>query len=972
MGMVFSQINVTLDQTIREVPLFGIANSSMRYNNYNGSGVEYDFGEQDFEKATECINPHVMTFPSANPCYFDWNDGWALDSAEIVDYVNTLDLPYTNYHDANSNGEHFFNVSNEDYEWWENADGTWNKANIDITDFSNFINTNDVKGTFSLNMITSSIETTMNMVRDNFQAGVSFEHIELGSEYYLRSGGDKWDDVNGNFMYDVGEELTKDKDDDGNFDPGRFEFIYPTPESFALECNKYIDSLSNILPSTTKFAVTSKNKSGDPRSDDWTRQVLKHIDSSLIDTIYLSWHEYLRFEKKDDDAGNQDTLTAEQVLAFPQFRYEDMITASGMNPGAIEALENELDLKIKIWLTESAFRELGEKPWIYKWAQSLVNIQNYSLMLTNSYIEIIMLQALHGYSSTSAINHGYAFPDDFPPYTNQDSCSPYGRTATAFSIYFWNYISEGMTHMQELNFENTNGDHRGVILVDPFDGDSELDNPLSPEVGYEYAYLMGWKFNNTSNGEERAIIINIADTPKTIQYDSNSPLINNSNLRCIQITSLNSSGEPSIDQYITGDNDLSFDTTNVFSGMVLPPYSINLFEPYAGSSYPWYVSNEGSDIEGNGSAENPFASIQKGIDIAVNGDTVLVLSGTYQENVNFNGKNIFLTSLLLQYPDSLSLIDSTIIDGNQTGRVITLNNGENSTAHLFGFTIQNGSVMTENSDGGGIMISNSSPTLEYLKVINNSSSDDGGGISFHINGGISSSPSLRNILIANNSSSDDGGGVHIVASDPIFYNVTIVNNHSGGSGGGINIGSSQGIPSNVNIVNSIIWNNSSSWNNVNSNLSITYSNIENGFEGIGNINSDPLFCDNENSNFTLAENSPCVETGENGVNMGALGVGCEEILSNENDVIPSQYSLHTYPNPFNPVAKILFSIPQLGLVSIKVYDITGREIETLANRNFNPGNYSINWNASAYPSGIYFVRMATGVYIKTQKVVLIK
>ncbi len=57
---------------------------------------------------------------------------------------------------------------------------------------------------------------------DGALVGVSFEHIELGSEYYLRAGGDKWDDVNGNFMYDEGEALTKDKDDDGEFDPGRF------------------------------------------------------------------------------------------------------------------------------------------------------------------------------------------------------------------------------------------------------------------------------------------------------------------------------------------------------------------------------------------------------------------------------------------------------------------------------------------------------------------------------------------------------------------------------------------------------------------------------------------------------------------------------------------------------------------------------------------------------------------------------
>ena len=132
--------------------------------------------------------------------------------------------------------------------------------------------------------------------------------------------------------------------------------------------------------------------------------------------------------------------------------------------------------------------------------------------------------------------------------------------------------------MQELNFESTNGDHQGVISVDPFDGDPELDNPLSPEVGYEYAYLMGWKFNNTSSGEEKAIIINVADTPKTIQYDANAPIFNNSNMRCIHITSFNNDGVPSIDQYINGDGDLNYDTTDVVSSMIIPPYSVNLFE----------------------------------------------------------------------------------------------------------------------------------------------------------------------------------------------------------------------------------------------------------------------------------------------------------------------------------------------------------------------------------------------------------
>ena len=69
-NLLTSQISVSLDNSnIREVPLFGLANSSLRYNDYEDSGLEYDFGEPDFESAALCINPHVLTFPGANPCY---------------------------------------------------------------------------------------------------------------------------------------------------------------------------------------------------------------------------------------------------------------------------------------------------------------------------------------------------------------------------------------------------------------------------------------------------------------------------------------------------------------------------------------------------------------------------------------------------------------------------------------------------------------------------------------------------------------------------------------------------------------------------------------------------------------------------------------------------------------------------------------------------------------------------------------
>ncbi|SVC12668.1 uncharacterized protein METZ01_LOCUS265522, partial [marine metagenome] len=66
----------------------------------------------------------------------------------------------------------------------------------------------------------------------------------------------------------------------------------------------------------------------------------------------------------------------------------------------------------------------------------------------------------------------------------------------------------------------------------------------------------------------------------------------------------------------------------------------------------------------------------------------------------------------------------------------------------------------------------------------------------------------------------------------------------------------------------------------NSSLTITYSDIEGGWTGTGNIDSDPLFCNANSSDYTLGENSLCVGTGENGTNMGAFGVGCDSLYAN--------------------------------------------------------------------------------------------
>ena len=95
-------------------------------------------------------------------------------------------------------------------------------------------------------------------------------------------------------------------------------------------------------------------------------------------------------------------------------------------------------------------------------------------------------------------------------------------------------------------------------------------------------------------------------------------------------------------------------------------------------------------------------------------------------------------------------------------------------------------------------------------------------------------------------------------------------------------------------------------------------------------------------------------------------------IRNEGTVLDQFALLPNYPNPFNPTTTISFSIPQFGLTTITAYTINGRQLETLTNEVLSIGNYSINWSASSFPSGVYLIRMESGEFTQTQKVLLVK
>jgi hypothetical protein len=89
--------------------------------------------------------------------------------------------------------------------------------------------------------------------------------------------------------------------------------------------------------------------------------------------------------------------------------------------------------------------------------------------------------------------------------------------------------------------------------------------------------------------------------------------------------------------------------------------------------------------------------------------------------------------------------------------------------------------------------------------------------------------------------------------------------------------------------------------------------------------------------------------------------------------VPGKYSLmQNYPNPFNPMTNVNFSIINSGNVKLVVYDIQGREVQTLVNERLQPGKYEVTFDGSALSSGVYFYKLISGSFSETKRMLLIK
>jgi hypothetical protein len=89
--------------------------------------------------------------------------------------------------------------------------------------------------------------------------------------------------------------------------------------------------------------------------------------------------------------------------------------------------------------------------------------------------------------------------------------------------------------------------------------------------------------------------------------------------------------------------------------------------------------------------------------------------------------------------------------------------------------------------------------------------------------------------------------------------------------------------------------------------------------------------------------------------------------------VPGTFRLfQNYPNPFNPTTTIQYSVPSSQYVSLKIYDVLGREVASLVDGTRQPGTYTVTWDASGFSSGVYFYRLMAGSFVGTKKLVLVR
>ena len=406
-----------------------------------------------------------------------------------------------------------------------------------------------------------------------------------------------------------------------------------------------------------------------------------------------------------------------------------------------------------------------------------------------------------------------------------------------------------------------------------------------------------------------------------------------------------------------------------------------------------------------------YRTIQFAINAARDTDTIMVMPGTYYENLVIEAKNIVVGSMFVTTGDEL-YIDSTIIDGGEASSVITMTGVERGTAAIAGLTIANGL----NDFGGGLVLINSSPLITHCHIVDNDAYDSGGGILIldncypivsycyiaenetNIGGGggaycVDSGPFFEFCVFSSNCSDvEGGGGVHNHNGDSVFINCTITGNTADGSGGAVWCTGDAVF----HVTNCIFFDNDVYEISLfdNNQVTVSYSDIEGGQQrilvygesiviwGTGNIDANPLMVSPGEGDFHLLPDSPCIDTGDprypldpdnTRSDMGAMFFNQAYSVETEGVTLPAQFGITSiYPNPFNSSTSIKFRLAADGQAVLSLLDINGRMIYRLLEGRLSAGEHEIRLDASGLPCGLYFTRIVSGSETRMKKLTLLK
>jgi hypothetical protein len=311
-------------------------------------------------------------------------------------------------------------------------------------------------------------------------------------------------------------------------------------------------------------------------------------------------------------------------------------------------------------------------------------------------------------------------------------------------------------------------------------------------------------------------------------------------------------------------------------------------------------------VDPNGSAD--FTTIQAAIEDANDGDEIEVTPGTYNEAINFNGKAVRLYS---SGGPEVTTIDANGIPGAY--HVVQCVSGEDANTVLDGFTISDGNAYgpdPNDQSGGGMFNYQSSPIVTNCTFSGNSAEYYGGGMS-NIN---NSSPMVTNCAFSGNDATY-GGGMHTLNnSNPTVTNCTFSGNAAISWGGGMrNFGSSPTVTnctfsgntvkyqsgggmhnydSSPTITNCIFWGDApDEIYDVRSSSIVSYSDVQGGWPGTGNIDADPNFAHVITLNLRLLPSSPCIDAADN----NSVPPDMADLDSDGNTVEPTPFDLNDFP-----------------------------------------------------------------------------